>query len=90
MSHPSLAKMQQPIPSLSKLSSLSCESCQLRKHSYSSLPSNVSQCAFLFALIHSNILGLSRVQSNLGFQYLVTFIDDYSRCTWLFFNKKSF
>ena len=26
-------------------------------------------------------------QSTLGFQYFVTFIDDYSRCTWLFLMK---
>ena len=25
--------------------------------------------------------------STLGFQYFVTFIDDYSRCTWLFLMK---
>ena len=86
--HPSLAKLQQLVPSLSKLSSLSCESCQLGKHSRSSFPCSVSQRALSpFALVHSDIWGPSRVKSTLGFQYFVTFIDDYSRCTWLYLMK---
>ena len=38
-------------------------------------------------MVHSNIWGPSRVKSILGFQYFVTFIDDYSICTWLFLMK---
>jgi len=80
--------MQQLVPSLSKLSSLSCESCILGKHSRSSFPSSVSQrVSSPFALVHSDIWGPSRLKSNLRFQYFVTFIDDYSRCTWLFLMK---
>ena len=63
-----------------------CESCQLGKHSRTSFPRSVTRDASSpFALVHSNIWGPSRVKSTLGFQYIVTFIDDYSRCTWLFF-----
>ena len=72
------------------MSSLSCESCQLGKHIRSSFPSSVSQRASCpFALVHSNIWGPSRIKCNLGFQYFVTFIDDYSRCTWVFLMKNS-
>ncbi|XP_052725874.1 retrovirus-related Pol polyprotein from transposon TNT 1-94 isoform X3 [Vigna angularis] len=86
--HPSLAKLQQLVPRLSTLSSLSCESCQLGKHTRSSFPRSVSQRASSpFSLVHSDIWGPSRVKSILGFQYFVTFIDDYSRCTWLFLMK---
>jgi len=45
LGHPSLAKMQQLVPSLSNVSSLSCESCKLGKHIRSSFPSSVSQRA---------------------------------------------
>jgi len=56
LGHPSFAKMQQLVPNLSKLSSLSCESCLLRKHSRSSFPSSVSQRASSpFALVRSDI-----------------------------------
>jgi len=86
--HPSLAKLQQLVLSLSKLSSLLCESCQLGKHSRSSFPCSVSQRDLSsFALVHSDISGPSRVKSTLGFQYFVTFIDDYSRCIWLYLMK---
>ena len=68
-----------------------CLICQLGNHIRSSFPSSVSQCASsLFALGHSNIWGPSRIKSNLGFQYFVTFIDDYSRCTWVFLMKNRF
>jgi len=68
LGHLSLAKLQQFVPSLSMLSSLVCESCQLRKYSCSSFPHSVSQCVLSpFSLVHSSIWGLSRVKSNLGF-----------------------
>ena len=41
----------------------------------------------LFELVHTNVLGPFRFASTLGFRYFVTFIDDYSRCTWLFLMK---
>jgi len=70
LGHPSLARVQQLVPSLYTLSSLSCESCHLGKHSSSSFPSNVSQCvSFSFVLVHSNNWESSCVKSNLRFQY---------------------
>ena len=40
-----------------------------------------------FELVHIDVWGPCRTASTLGFQYFVTFIDDYSRCTWLFLKK---
>ena len=40
-----------------------------------------------FELVHTDIWGSSLTESTLGFRYFVTFIDDYSRCTWLFLMK---
>nr|KYP65372.1 Retrovirus-related Pol polyprotein from transposon TNT 1-94 [Cajanus cajan] len=88
LGHPSLAKLQHLVPRLSKLSHLSCKSCQLGKHSRCFFSQSVpSRMLSLFALVHSDIWGSSRVRSTLGFHYFVTFIDDYSRCTWLFLMK---
>ena len=42
---------------------------------------------FPFELVHTNVWGPCRTAFTLGFQYFVTFIDDYSRCTWLFLMK---
>ena len=50
LGHPGLAKLQQLVPSLSKLSSLSCESCQFGKHIRSSFPSRVNRRAVPFYL----------------------------------------
>jgi len=65
LGHPSIAKMQQLVPSLSNVSTLSC---QLGKHICNSFPSSVSQrTSSLFALVHSNIWGPSCIKSSLGF-----------------------
>ena len=88
LGHPSLNKMRLLVPSLSKLSSSECQSCQLGKHTRSTYCQRVNKSvASPFALVHSDIWGPSRVKSTLGYYYFVTFIDDYSRCTWLFLMK---
>ncbi|KAJ7959601.1 Retrovirus-related Pol polyprotein from transposon TNT 1-94 [Quillaja saponaria] len=72
------------VPRLSSLSSLNCESCQLGKHTRASFPKHSRfRAESPFHLVHTDVWGPSRVSSSLGFQYFVTFIDDYSRCTWL-------
>ena len=76
------------VPSLSSLSTLDCESCQLGKHTRSTfLRRPESRAESIFSLVHSDIWGPSRISSILGFHYFVSFIDDYSRCTWIFLMK---
>jgi len=89
LGHPSLKKLQQLEPNLSKLSSLECESCQYGKHSRTSFLERVNKVSSSpFSLVHSDIWGPSRVASVLGFRYFVTFIDDFSRCTWVFLMQR--
>ena len=40
-----------------------------------------------FELVHSNVWGLCPVVSSTGFRYFVTYVDDYSRTTWLYLMK---
>ena len=53
-------------------------------------PVLISQVVFegrsesIFSLVHSDVWGPSGVSSPLGFRYFVSFIDDFSRCTWVF------
>ena len=76
------------VSGLASLLSLECESCQLGKHVSSSFPSRVNkQAESHFSLIHSDVWGPSHVKSTLGYQYFVTFVDDFSRYTWLFLMK---
>ncbi|RVW70757.1 Retrovirus-related Pol polyprotein from transposon RE1 [Vitis vinifera] len=82
LGHSSLSKFQKMVPRFSTLSSLPCESCQLGKHTRVSFPKRLNNRAKSpFELVHTNVWGPCRTASTLGFQYFVTFIDDYSRCT---------
>ena len=88
LGHPSLSKFQKMVPRFSSLSSLACESCQLGKHTRVSFPKRLKNRAKSpFELVHTDVWGPCRTAPTLGFQYFVTFIDDYSRCTWLFLMK---
>ena len=76
------------VPHFSSMSSIECESCQLGKHTRVPFPKRLKQrTKSSFKLIHTNIWGPSRTESTLGFRYFITFIDDYSCCTWLFLTK---
>ena len=88
LGHPSLSKFQKIVHRFSTLSLLSCESYQLGKHTRVSFPQHLNNRAkYPFELVHTNVWGPCRTASTLGFQYFVTFIDDYSQCTWLFLMK---
>ena len=74
--------------SFSSLSLLECESCLLGKHTRVLFPKRLDpQTKSPFELVYTDVWGLFRSTSTLGFRYFVTFIDDYSRCTWLFLMK---
>ncbi|RVW11935.1 Retrovirus-related Pol polyprotein from transposon RE1 [Vitis vinifera] len=78
------------VPRFSSLSLLACESCQLGKHTRVSFPKRLNNRAKSpFELVHTDVWGPCQTASTLGFQYFVTFIDDYSRCTWTNFLPKS-
>ena len=88
LGHPSLSKFRQLVSHFSSLSSLGCESCQLGKHTYVLFQKRLDpRTKSPFELIHIGVWGPSRSISTLEFRYFVTFIDDYSRCTWLFLMK---
>ncbi|RVX18130.1 Retrovirus-related Pol polyprotein from transposon RE2 [Vitis vinifera] len=53
----------------------------LGKHTRVSFPKRLNNRAKSpFELVHTDVWGPCRTASTLGFQYFVTFIDDYSRC----------
>ena len=90
LGHSSLSKFQKLVPHFYSLSSLECESCLLGKHTCVLFPKRLDpRTKSHFEFVHTNVLGPSRSTSTLGFRYFVTFIDDYSRCTWFFFNENS-
>ncbi|CAH9069280.1 unnamed protein product [Cuscuta europaea] len=88
LGHPSLNKLRKMVPQVSNLQSLACESCQIGKHVRTTFPKSHSHAESPFYLVHSDVWGPSRVSSVLGFRYFVIFVDDFSRCTWLYLMKE--
>ena len=79
LGHPSLSKFQKMVTRFSTLSSLLCVSYQLEKHTRVSFPKHLNNRAKSpFELVHTDVWGPCWTASTLGFQYFVTFIDDYS------------
>ena len=88
LGHLSLPLLKKLCHQFSSLLSLDCESCQFAKHHRLSYSSRVNkQASAPFELVHSDVWGPCPVVSPIGFRYFVTFIDDYSRTTWLYLMK---
>ena len=67
------------------------ESCQFTKFHPLSSSSKVNKRASApFNLVHSAIWGPCLVVSQTSFHYFVTFVDDYSRLTWLYLMKNRY
>jgi hypothetical protein len=64
-----------------------CRGCALGKNVKVAFPSSESKSKGILDLVHSDVCGLMSVASVQGASYYVTFIDDFSRKTWLFFMK---
>ena len=76
------------VPRFSSLSTIESESCQLGEHTHVPFPKHLDQWKKShFELVHTDVWGPSQTKSTSRFRYSVTFIDDYSLCTWLFLMK---
>ena len=65
-----------------------CFGCVLEKHHRDSFEKRASWHASVpLELVHSDLCGPIPSASFSGFKYFLTFIDDYSRCTWVYFLK---
>ena len=61
-----------------------CEACQLgkaHKQHFSTIETKTTQ---VLELIHIDFLGPSPTTSRNGFKYYISFVDDYSRYTWVY------
>ncbi|KAK3025978.1 hypothetical protein RJ639_040952 [Escallonia herrerae] len=88
LGHPSLPVLKKLCPQFHDISSVDCESCHFAKHHRSSLSPRVNKrVESAFELVHSDVWGPCPVLSKSGFRYFVTFVDDFSRMTWIYFMK---
>ena len=66
----------------------SCESCILAKQYRESFPKEMSyRVRAPLEIVHTNLCGPMQMPSSGGSIYFLTFIDDYSRKTWVYFLK---
>ena len=65
-----------------------CKGCAKGKNIKNPFSKSETNTKGTLELIHSNVCGPMPSVSLSGYEYYVTFIDDYSRKTWIYFLKK--
>jgi len=76
------------LPSMEFKSKL-CEECILGKQSRTSFPRNSKyQAKEQLGLIHTDVCGPITPESFSGKRYFISFVDDFSRKTWVYFLKE--
>ena len=92
--HPALRMLREMTTGLQNFSTEQsgvCRGCALGKYTKAAFPSSDTRSEGVLDLIHSDLCGPMSSTSLTGFEYYITFIDDYSRKTWIYFlrSKKS-
>jgi len=64
-----------------------CKGCALGKNSRKKFPNSNSRAEGILDIIHSNVCGNMSTPAIGNFLYYATFIDDYSRKTWIYMLK---
>jgi hypothetical protein len=64
-----------------------CKGCVIGKYAKTSFPSSDNKVTGILDLIHTDVCGPMSFASLSGFLYYATFIDDFSRESWIFFMK---
>ena len=91
LGHPSLPLLKKLYPQFSSLSPLNCELCQHAKlHRVHLSPKVNKRASAPLELVHSDVWGPCPVLPPIGFKYFVTFVDDFSRITWLYLMKSRY
>ena len=70
-----------------KYEDFDCTSYKLGKHHALPFRKSDSISTTIFYLVHTDIRGPSPIPNMGGVVYFVTFMDDYSRFTWIYFMK---
>src|ERR1700686_5478337 len=79
--------MVRGLPLIEKPDNL-CEGCILGKQHRESFPSGKSiRAKAPLEIVHSYVCGPMQTQSLVDSQYFLTFIDDFTRKTWVYFLK---
>ena len=91
LGHPKFLYLEKLFPELfsnKKPQFFHCEICNLSKQTRSFYPNQNYKESHPFTVIHSDVWGLARVPHITGARWFVTFIDDYTRLTWVYLMKE--
>jgi hypothetical protein len=64
-----------------------CRGCALSKFTKALFPNSDTRSSGILDLVHTDVCGPMSQKSLSGCEYFLTFIDDYSRKTWIYFLK---
>ena len=84
---PIMRKVVIDIPELQANHEGVCKGCAQGKNAKSSFPSSDNKAKGILDIVHSDMCGPMTTTSLSGYVYYVSFIDDYSRKTWIYFLK---
>ena len=87
LGHLSFARLKSLMPNLfvdCNVTTFQCEVCTLAKHHRISYPLSNFKSIVPLSVIHSDVWGPSRISNLGGKRWFVTFIDEYTRLTWVY------
>ena len=67
-----------------------CEHCLYGKQNWVRFPSGATRVERILQLVHNDVFGSVSIPSLGKSMYYVSFIDDFSRNTWIYFLRKKF
>ena len=87
LGHPSFGYLRRLFPSLftgCNLSNFVCDTCVMAKSHRSVFYSHDNKIDAPFALVHSDVWGLTPLSTHNGMKWFITFVDDSTRMTWVY------
>ena len=84
---PLASKVVQGLPKIQTKHDGVCKGCAKGEKTKKTFPSSESKAKGILEIIHSDICGPMSSSSLSGYVYYISFIDDFSRKTWVYFLK---
>ena len=84
---PLVRKVVEGLPKIQEKHDGVCNRCTKGKNTKKKFPSSESKEKGILEIIHSDVCGPMSSISLSGYAYYVSFIDDFSRKTWVYFMK---
>ena len=85
---PIASKVVEGLPEIQAKHDGAYKGCAKGKNTKKRFPSSESKSKGILEIIHSDVCSPMSSSSLSGYVYYVSFIDDYSRKTWIYFMKK--